>query len=102
MSPQPSTIQRMTLKSPTGTALAAAVGSNANNLRTSSWVRSCRRRSSERSCGKASVLSISAAVPVRARSPLPSAQALPGRCWALMFQRRCWRALPSGCHRSLR
>jgi hypothetical protein len=31
----------MKLKSPTGTALAAAVGSNANNLRTSFWVRSC-------------------------------------------------------------
>ena len=51
----------MKLKSPTGIALAAAVGSNANNLRTSSWVRSCKQRWSERSCGRASVLSISAA-----------------------------------------
>ena len=24
----------------------------------------------------------------------------PGRCWALTFQRRCWRAPPSGCHRA--
>ena len=28
--------------------------------------------------------------------------ALPGRCWALTFQRRCWRALPSGCRRAPR
>ena len=38
----------MKLKSLTGIALAAAIGSNANNLRTSSWVRSCKQRSSER------------------------------------------------------
>src|SRR5215831_16263680 len=25
-----------------------------------------------------------------------------GRCWALTFQRRCWRALPSGCRRAPR
>jgi SAM-dependent methyltransferase len=34
----------MKLKSPTGIAVAGAVGSNANNLRTSSWVRSCKQR----------------------------------------------------------
>jgi precorrin-6B methylase 2 len=28
---------------------------------------------------------------------LLSALALPGRCWALTFQRRCWHALASGC-----
>jgi predicted GIY-YIG superfamily endonuclease len=67
----------MKLKSPTGIALAAAVGSNANNLRTSSWVRSCKQRWSERSCGKASMLLISAAVPARARSRWPSTLALP-------------------------
>src|SRR5262249_40469843 len=89
----------MKLKSPIGTALRAAVGSNANNLRTLFWVRSCKQRWSERSCGRASVLSISAAVPARARSRSPSAPALPGKCWALTFQRRCWRALPSGCRR---
>src|SRR6516165_1884167 len=33
----------MKLKSPTGIALTAAIGSNANNLRTSSWVRSCKQ-----------------------------------------------------------
>jgi hypothetical protein len=38
-------------KSATGIALAAAVGSNANNLRTSSWVRSCKQHWSELSCG---------------------------------------------------
>jgi SAM-dependent methyltransferase len=38
----------MKLKSCTGIALAAAVGLNANNRRTSSWVRSCRQRWSER------------------------------------------------------
>jgi UDP-glucose 4-epimerase len=65
-------------------------------------VRSCKQRWSERSCGRASVLSISAAVLVRARSRSPSAPDLPGRCWALTFQRRCWRALPSGCHRAPR
>ena len=32
----------------TGIALAAAVGSNANNLRTSSWVRSCKKATLER------------------------------------------------------
>jgi hypothetical protein len=37
------------------------------------------------------VSSISAAVLVRARSRSPSALALPERCWALTFQRRCWR-----------
>jgi SAM-dependent methyltransferase len=42
--------------------------SNANNLRTSSWVRACKQRWSERRCGRASALSISAVVPVRARS----------------------------------
>ena len=78
----------MKLKSPTGIALAAAVGSNVNNLRTSSWVRSCKQRWSERSCGRASVLSTSAAVPARARSRSPSVPALPGRCEALTFQRR--------------
>src|SRR5262249_35288118 len=51
----------MKLKSPTGIALAATIGSNANNLRTSSWVRSCKQRWSERSCGRPRVLSISAA-----------------------------------------
>ena len=45
----------------------------------------------ERSCGRASVSSISAAVLVRARSRSPSALALSERCWALTFQRRCWR-----------
>ena len=47
-------------------------------------------------------VSISAAVPVRARLRSPSALALPDRCWALTFQRRCWRALPSGCRRAPR
>jgi hypothetical protein len=35
-------------------------------------------------------LSISAAVPVRARLRSPSALVPPGRCWALTFQRRCY------------
>ena len=83
-------------ESPTGIALVAAVGSNANNLRTSYWVRSCKRRWNERGFGKVSVLSISAAVRGQARSRSPSAPVLPGRCWALTFQGRCWRALPSG------
>jgi hypothetical protein len=52
---------------------------------------------SERNCARASVLSISAAAPARARSRSPSGLALPGKCWALTFQRRCWRAPPSGC-----
>ena len=87
----------------TGIALAAAVGLNAKNLRTLSSVRSCKQRWSERSCDRASVLSISAAAaPARAGSRSPSALALPGRWWALTFQRRCWLAVPSGCHRAPR
>ena len=35
-------------------ALVAAIGSNANNLRTSSWVRSCKQRWNEPRCGRAS------------------------------------------------
>ena len=34
---KPNTTQRMKLKSPTRIALVAAIGSNANNLRTGSW-----------------------------------------------------------------
>ena len=30
----------------------------------------------------------------------PSTLALPDRCWALTFRRRCWYALPSGCRRA--
>ena len=51
---------------------------------------------------KASVWSISAAVPVRARSRSPSALALPGRCWPLTSQRRCWRTPRSACRQVLR
>ena len=80
-------------------ALVAAIGSNANNLRTSSLgpiLQATLERAQVRQ-GELSVLSISAAVLVRARSHLPSASALPARCWGLTFQRRCWRAPPSGC-----
>ena len=48
------------------------------------------------------VLSISAAVPVRARLRSSSALVPPGRCWASTFPRRCWRVLPRGCRRESR
>ena len=85
----------------TGIALAAAVGSNANNLRTSSWVRSCKSNAGASAAATGRACCHIGCGPARARSRSPSALALPGRCWALTFQRRCWRAVPSGWRRGV-
>src|SRR6516225_7022837 len=87
----------MKLKSRTGIALAAAVGSIERQQSQDIVLDPILQATLERAqLGRASVLSISAAVPVRARSRSPSALALSGRCWLLTFQSRCLRAPPSG------
>src|SRR5262249_20519921 len=90
--------QRMKLKLPTGIALAAAVGSNANNLRTSCWVRSCKQLERAQLRQGERVVDIGCGT---GASSIALAERLgpTGRCWALTFQRQCWRARPSGCRR---